>query len=106
MVDEAIQFTRSNSVDCVLLALQWNDEHRRNLICERLQIVPLPVLLLPDQHVELIFSRARQLAREFTVELQRPPLSSGEMALKRALDMVLASCLIIALAPLSSSLAC
>ena len=24
-------------VDCVLLALQWNDERRRNLICERLQ---------------------------------------------------------------------
>ena len=84
----------------MLLALQWNDEHRRNLICERLQIVPLPVLLLPDQHVELIFSRARQLAREFTVELQRPPLSSGELALKRALDVVLASCLIVALAPL------
>ena len=100
VLDEAIQFARSNSVDCVLLALQWNDEHRRNLICERLQIVPLPVLLLPDQHVELIFSRARQLAREFTVELQRPPLSPGELALKRALDVVLASCLIVALAPL------
>jgi undecaprenyl-phosphate galactose phosphotransferase/putative colanic acid biosynthesis UDP-glucose lipid carrier transferase len=100
VVDEAIQFTRSNSVDCVLLALQWNDEHRRNLICERLQIVPLPVLLLPDQHVESIFSRARQLAKEFTVELQRPPLSSGELAFKRALDVILAICLIVPLAPL------
>lgn len=100
VVDEAIQFTRSNSVDCVLLALQWNDEHRRNLICERLQMVPLPVLLLPDQHVESIFSRAPQLAKEFTVELQRPPLSSSELALKRALDVILAICLIIPLLPL------
>jgi Undecaprenyl-phosphate glucose phosphotransferase len=100
VIDEAIHFTRSNNVDCVLLALQWNDKHRRNLICERLQIVPIPVLLLPDRHVESIFSGARQLAREFTVELQRAPLSSGELALKRALDLVLASGLLIALTPL------
>ena len=99
VIEEAIQFTRSNSVDCVLLALQWNDERRRNLICERLQILPIPVLLLPDQHVLSIFSRAR-LTREFTVELQRPPLSPTELALKRALDLVLASALLIALAPL------
>ena len=99
VIEEAIQFTRSNSVDCVLLALQWNDERRRNLICERLQILPIPVLLLPDQHILSIFSRAR-LAREFTIELQRPPLSPAERALKRALDFVLASTLLIALAPL------
>jgi undecaprenyl-phosphate galactose phosphotransferase/putative colanic acid biosynthesis UDP-glucose lipid carrier transferase len=99
VIEEAIQFTRSNSVDCVLLALQWNDERRRNLICERLQILPIPVSLLPDQHILSIFSRSR-LAREFTIELQRPPLSSAERALKRALDFVLAGTLLIALAPL------
>ena len=100
VIEEAIHFTRSNSVDCVLLALQWSDERRRNLICERLQILPIPVLLLPDQHILSIFSRAQQLAREFTVELQRPPLSPAELALKRALDFVLASALLIALVPL------
>jgi undecaprenyl-phosphate galactose phosphotransferase/putative colanic acid biosynthesis UDP-glucose lipid carrier transferase len=100
VVEEAIHFTRSNAVDCVLLALQWNDERRRNLICERLQILPIPVLLLPDQHVQSIFARTPQLAREFTVALQRPPLSSGELALKRALDLMLASVLLVALAPL------
>jgi undecaprenyl-phosphate galactose phosphotransferase/putative colanic acid biosynthesis UDP-glucose lipid carrier transferase len=99
IIEEAIQFTRSNSVDCVLLALQWSDERRRNLICECLQILPIPVLLLPDQHILSIFSRAR-LAREFTIELQRPPLSPAERALKRALDIVLAGTLLIALAPL------
>ena len=59
VIEEAIQFARSNSVDCVLLALQWNDERRRNLICERLQILPIPVLLLPDQHILSIASKAR-----------------------------------------------
>jgi Undecaprenyl-phosphate glucose phosphotransferase len=105
VVDEAIQFTRSNNVDCVLLALQWNDEDRRNAICERLQILPIPVLLLPDRHVESTFSRARQLAWEFTVELQRAPLSSGELALKRALDVIMACGLLIALVPLFSVVA-
>jgi undecaprenyl-phosphate galactose phosphotransferase/putative colanic acid biosynthesis UDP-glucose lipid carrier transferase len=100
VIEEAIHFTRSNSVDCVLLALQWSDERRRNLICERLQILPIPVLLLPDQHVLSIFSRASQLGRNYTVELQRPPLYPSELALKRALDLILASALLIALAPL------
>jgi len=100
VIDQAIEFTRSNSVDCVLLALQWNDRERRDLICERLQVLPIPVLLLPDQHVESVLSKARQLAREFTLVLQRSPLSSGELALKRALDLVLAGCLLIALVPL------
>ena len=100
VIEEAIQFARSHAVDCVLLALQWNDERWRNLICERLQILPIPVLLLPDQHILSIFSRSRPPAREFTIELQRPPLSPAERALKRALDFVLASTLLIALAPL------
>ena len=100
VIEEAIQFARSHAVDCVLLALPWNDERWRNLICERLQILPIPVLLLPDQHILSIFSRSRPPAREFTIELQRPPLSPAERALKRALDFALASTLLIALAPL------
>jgi Undecaprenyl-phosphate glucose phosphotransferase len=99
VIEEAIQFTRSNSLDCVLLAMQWNDERRRNLICERLQTLPIPVLLLPDQHILSILSSAR-LAREFAIELQRSPLSPAERVLKRALDFVLAGTLLIALAPL------
>jgi undecaprenyl-phosphate galactose phosphotransferase/putative colanic acid biosynthesis UDP-glucose lipid carrier transferase len=87
-------------VDCILLALQWSDEYRRNLICERLQALPIPVLLLPDQHVESIFAQGRKLGGEFTIEIQRPPLSSGELAVKRTLDVILASGLLVALAPL------
>ncbi|HLE63088.1 MAG TPA: exopolysaccharide biosynthesis polyprenyl glycosylphosphotransferase, partial [Pyrinomonadaceae bacterium] len=105
LIDEAMQFVRSNSVDCILLALQWSDERRRDLICERLQAVPVAILLLPDRHVESIFSRGRELGREFTIEIQRPPLSSGELALKRTLDVVLASTLLVALAPLFAAVA-
>jgi Undecaprenyl-phosphate glucose phosphotransferase len=100
VIEDAIHFARSNRVDCVLLALQWSDGYRRDLICDRLQILPIRVLLLPDQHVDSILSKARPLSQEFTAELQRPPLSSAELALKRALDLVMASALLIALLPL------
>src|SRR5581483_10408272 len=100
VIDDAMQFARSNDVDCILLALQWGDERRRKLICERLQLVPILVLLLPDQHVESILSRARRFGREFTIEIQRPPLSTSELALKRVLDVILVLGLLIALAPL------
>ena len=82
--------------------LPWSDAYRRNLICERLQILPIRSSpLIPDQHVDSVLSRSRRLTREFTVELQRPPLSWGELAIKRAFDLVLASGLIVALVPLS-----
>ena len=100
LIEEAIHFARSNSVDCVLLALRWSDEYRRDLICERLQVLPIRVLLLPDQYVDSILFRAGPLSRGCTAELQRPPLSSGELALKRALDVIVASGLLVALAPL------
>ena len=100
LIDEAVQFARSHSVDCVLLALQWSDERLRNMICDRLQILPIRVLLLPDLHLESILARAPQLGREFTIEIQRPPLSQGELASKRVLDVIVASALFVALAPL------
>jgi undecaprenyl-phosphate galactose phosphotransferase/putative colanic acid biosynthesis UDP-glucose lipid carrier transferase len=99
VIEEAILFARSNRVDCILLALQWSDAHRRDLICERLRILPIRVMLLPDQHVDSIFSGAMHRTRDFTIELQRPPLSLAELALKRALDLALAGALLIALVP-------
>jgi undecaprenyl-phosphate galactose phosphotransferase/putative colanic acid biosynthesis UDP-glucose lipid carrier transferase len=75
------------------------------LICERLQVLPIPILLLPDHHVESIFSRSRPLGREFTIEIQRAPLSPGELALKRALDVIVATGLLVVLAPLFTAVA-
>jgi undecaprenyl-phosphate galactose phosphotransferase/putative colanic acid biosynthesis UDP-glucose lipid carrier transferase len=100
VIEEAIQFARSNDVDCVLLALQWSDVYRRELLCERLQALPIRVVLLPDHHVDSIFSRAIHWSGAFTIELQRPPLSWAELALKRGIDLVLASTLLLALVPL------
>ena len=69
LIDQAVQFARSNSIDCILLALHWSDEYRRNLICERLQVLPVSVRLLPDQNIESIFSRTDRLGSEFAIEI-------------------------------------
>ena len=49
----------------VLLALQWSNHRRRDLISERLQVLPVPVLLLPDKFT------GRLLAQQIPARLAR-----------------------------------
>jgi Undecaprenyl-phosphate glucose phosphotransferase len=101
VIDEAIEAARSHHVERVLLALNWSDEPLRKLVCEGLQVLPRQVSLLPDRNVISILShRAKQLAAEFTVEVQRTPLSAAEALAKRVLDLVLGSAILISLLPL------
>ena len=105
VIDHAIRSARLKTVDCILLALNWSDERRRNIVCDRLQALPLPVQLLPDHHLNSILSRARVLGPDFTVEIQRAPLSAGELAIKRTLDLVLAGTLLVLFIPLFAAVA-
>ena len=101
VLDKAIEAARLVEAESVLLALQWGDARRRNFVCERLQVLPIPVWLLPDQSISQLLSRPlRQLGSGFLVEIQRAPLSILELALKRTIDLVLGGLLLVGLAPL------
>jgi Undecaprenyl-phosphate glucose phosphotransferase len=101
VLDQAIEAARVNDAESVLLALQWGDTNRRKFVCERLEALPLPVLLLPDQSISPLLSRPlRQLGSDFAVEVQRAPLSPAELAFKRSLDLLLGGILLVGLAPL------
>ena len=101
VVDAAIESARRNQAEIILLALRWTDTLRRDFVRERLQVLPLPVFLLPDHFVGSILSLPRrQLGSQIGIELQRAPLSDTELAVKRALDVVLAASALIALLPL------
>ena len=101
IVDSAINTARGERAECVLLALQWDDVLRRELICERLQMLPVSVLLLPDEKISSFLSQpTRKVTANFTVEIQRPPLSPTELALKRATDVALAGAFLVLLSPL------
>jgi exopolysaccharide biosynthesis polyprenyl glycosylphosphotransferase len=57
--------------------------------------------LLPDQKIaDLIDKPGVQLGEIWTKELQRPPLSLEERALKRSMDLVLAVCASLVLLPI------
>jgi Undecaprenyl-phosphate glucose phosphotransferase len=100
-IDQAIDTARSNMAERVLLALQWIDERERDVVCERLQVLPIPVLLLPDQNINSLLSQpTRKVGVDFTIELQRPPLYPAELALKRTTDLLLAGALLVLLCPL------
>jgi undecaprenyl-phosphate galactose phosphotransferase/putative colanic acid biosynthesis UDP-glucose lipid carrier transferase len=101
VLDEAIESARLNLAEQVLLALPWANEQQREIVCERLQTLPVSVSLLPDQKVSTLLSRSgRNVGTDFAIELQRPPLSSQELTAKRASDLLLAGTMTVLLAPL------
>ena len=100
VIDKAIESSRSNLAELVLLALPWAQDRQRDVVCERLQVLPVSVSLLPDQKVNSLLSRSGRIGTDFTIELQRPPLSAGELTAKRVFDLLLATTLTVLLAPL------
>jgi undecaprenyl-phosphate galactose phosphotransferase/putative colanic acid biosynthesis UDP-glucose lipid carrier transferase len=101
IVDEAIEAARSHNVQFILLALKWSNARRRDLISKRLQILPVPVLLLPDEYIgPLLAQGIRQVGSQLAVEVQRAPLSLTELAIKRSLDLFMAGTILVAIAPL------
>jgi len=99
LIDEAIE--RARSAEKVLLALEWADEAQRNGVCERLQVLPASVLLLPDRKVTSLLTRTgRELGADFAIEVQRAPLSPQELAAKRVFDILIAALIGVLLSPL------
>lgn len=99
----AINAARANQAEMVLLALRWTDAARYDFVRECLRVLPLPALLLPDRSVRSILAQPMvQIGSDFAVELQRAPLTSLELAMKRAFDLLIAGALLVVLSPLLS----
>jgi Undecaprenyl-phosphate glucose phosphotransferase len=101
VIERAVKAAQLHGAAKVLLSISWSDESRRKLICERLKVLPVSILLLPDCSMQSLFAHPlTQLATSAVVELQRAPLSHSEFAIKRGLDLVLAFLGIVLLLPL------
>ena len=101
VLDDAIDAARVNQAEIILLALRWTDIPRRDLVRERLRVLPLPVFLLPDHFVGSLLSLPRrELGSQIGIELQRAPLSDLELVAKRAFDLVAATAALVLLLPL------
>jgi undecaprenyl-phosphate galactose phosphotransferase/putative colanic acid biosynthesis UDP-glucose lipid carrier transferase len=100
-LQSAIEAAQGGLAEIVLLALRWNDRERYKAVCEHLRVLPLPVLLLPDQSIRTIAGqRLVEIGSDIAVEVQRAPLGAFERALKRILDIVVGGAALVLLAPL------
>jgi Undecaprenyl-phosphate glucose phosphotransferase len=92
IIKDAIRAARAREAEKVLIAIAWSELQRRQLICERLRMLPIPILLLPDTSTEMLLARPiMDMGRSAAVELQRAPLSPAELGIKRGCDLLLAT---------------
>lgn len=100
-MQEIVATCQSESVDYVFLLTKWNRPRLIDNIMRMLRVLPVPVLLLPDEDVgRLLAARAGNIGTTFTVELQRAPLTEAEQTLKRVFDVIVAATMIVLLSPL------
>jgi undecaprenyl-phosphate galactose phosphotransferase/putative colanic acid biosynthesis UDP-glucose lipid carrier transferase len=101
VLSAAVDAARAEQVDVVLLAMRWTDKVRYDLVREQLRALPLPVVLLPDQSLRSILAQPMaEMGPDIAVQVQRAPLGSFELSLKRAVDVMLAGTAVALLAPL------
>ncbi len=100
-VERAINMALANDADELVLALSWSDARRRDAICELLRILPLPIILLPDRSVDPVLSKPLiEIGPLVAVQVQRAPLSRGELLSKRICDLLFAIPALVLLSPL------
>jgi putative colanic acid biosynthesis UDP-glucose lipid carrier transferase len=98
--ERIIERARSEAIDEILICSSWSRLREINGILARLRVLPLPVLVIADRRVrDLLNNPVTQVGSVMAVELQRGPLSVGEQAAKRLLDLVLASIALAMLMP-------
>jgi Undecaprenyl-phosphate glucose phosphotransferase len=99
-LNELIGYCRQNHVDQILLLMRWDRQSAIDSLLDILKILPIPVYLVPDENVFRFLSYPLTNAGStWTAELRRAPLSWGERAVKRVLDIVGASVALLIFAP-------
>jgi Undecaprenyl-phosphate glucose phosphotransferase len=106
-VARAVELARDLKAVEFALIMPWNRDRELAEVCALLRATPLAVRLYPDQRIRGILRqrRAGDLVENFSVEVQREPLSGRERALKRAMDVGLASLALVVLSPLLAAVA-
>ncbi|QOZ75355.1 undecaprenyl-phosphate glucose phosphotransferase [Bradyrhizobium sp. CCBAU 53351] len=98
--EELIAYARENRVEHIFLLMNWSRQHAIESILDVLQILPLPVHLVPDATTARFLRYPLSgTGNTFTAELRRAPLAPSERALKRTLDVLGASLGLLVFAP-------
>ena len=91
----------ANVISEIHLAMDWNRWSDVKQVLAELRVLPVPVRLIADATArEILQHPQRSLGGVVRFELQRPPLTAGERAAKRAFDIAAAMAGLLAIAPL------
>jgi putative colanic acid biosynthesis UDP-glucose lipid carrier transferase len=89
----------SNMIKEVHLAMDWNRWSDMKQVLTELRVLPVPVRLIADATAREILQYPQQnLGGLVSFEVQRPPLTAGERAAKRAFDIAVATVGLLAIA--------
>lgn len=100
-IKEIVAISRQEQIDCVFLLVSWSDRRSIEQLTNLLRVLSVPIYLLPDRNVAHFFQyRFVNIGIAWSAELRRAPLSHAERTCKRALDFVIASVILVLLAPI------
>jgi len=99
LMNGVIDRIRSASVDQIMLALDWSDRSKLELVRQFFRVFPLPVRLIPDRSMREVLKYSES-AEHLLIDLQREPLSRLEQFSKRAIDLAVAIVSLVVLSPL------
>jgi Undecaprenyl-phosphate glucose phosphotransferase len=96
-----VSSARGSTISEVHIATDWSRWSDVKQVLSELRALPLPVRLIADTAAREILAHPQdKLYGVVTFEIQRPPLTPGERAAKRAFDIVFATAGLLVTAPL------
>jgi Undecaprenyl-phosphate glucose phosphotransferase len=106
-LNSVIETARHETVEDIFLLIGWDRSRCIQNILSFLSVLPIPVHLVPDQNVARFLGYSMvHVGATWMAELRREPLTQGERALKRSLDVILAGAALILLSPMMLIIAC
>ena len=98
---EVVAYARSGDVDEIMLAIPWSDVDLVDEVVAALEVLPMPVKLVPDAAIGRFLTRPlSELGSAKAVEIQCAPLSPAQHGFKQAADRCLAGTALFLLIPL------
>jgi Undecaprenyl-phosphate glucose phosphotransferase len=101
LAKEVIEHVRGSDIEEVIVAADLNRWSELRTLASELRLLPFPVTLVPTGAIKEILNRPRcDLGDTARVELHRGPLSRTEHLVKRAIDLIVATTVLVLFAPL------
>jgi Undecaprenyl-phosphate glucose phosphotransferase len=105
-VREVLRYARQRPLDEIILAIPWSKTILIDGISAELRALPIPLKLVPDPFVGRMLDRPLlDLGPTRAIELQRAPLTRGQRAVKRIMDVALSGLGLLVLAPVLAVMA-